>query len=546
MKLKNKKILFVLMASIACLTTIVTVVTSCSKANGKTKSTNDIFKQVLPTKEELVDLIKRRKDWANDLQVYFEGGLSKSGKKFERIETLATNASTYYQNNQKIAMTRDSGSLCQDDAAYSFGIAPDISNYRWKTGDVEEVTPHYLSYLYNPKLTKGMDLKGVKAETLAAENVGTLFIADFKFANYKTNFLDKNKMGGIVMQSRSSGLPSKTPALFMPNWLFGKNNPHLETDVNASAGITDFFVDPYDGLVFTGKTLDRIYDARKFDNVNKALINGKTDFKTFTDYAKAIVDVVRKNVSNWAKQHSSWKNKYVVMAMPNVMKGARIIDPNFSKDDLLFLSNIFIPQPVYFPILYADHNDQYTPGLGVKFPIPKRHINEVQQYVDNWGWIGGAILSDASNPDAAKRVGPTLGEAFEGTVDKVIYSYNEYLIKGYKPGTAEGEEVIRKFEANLANYVNSLDLNTKNSFNPTRILKEKPEVGKNFFIERKGNIYDANYGFIGQKTIVNILNRWMNGKDSSEVDLGIPNFTKDNVKHLRAFKDELNVKKIEE
>ncbi|MEJ3586582.1 hypothetical protein [Ureaplasma urealyticum] len=546
MKLKNKKILFVLMASIACLTTIVTVATSCSKANGKTKSTNDIFKQVLPTKEELVDLIKRRKDWANDLQVYFEGGLSKSGKKFERIETLATNASTYYQNNQKIAMTRDSGSLCQDDAAYSFGIAPDISNYRWKTGDVEEVTPHYLSYLYNPKLTKGMDLKGVKAETLAAENVGTLFIADFKFANYKTNFLDKNKMGGIVMQSRSSGLPSKTPALFMPNWLFGKNNPHLETDVNASAGITDFFVDPYDGLVFTGKTLDRIYDARKFDNVNKALINGKTDFKTFTDYAKAIVDVVRKNVSNWAKQHSSWKNKYVVMAMPNVMKGARIIDPNFSKDDLLFLSNIFIPQPVYFPILYADHNDQYTPGLGVKFPIPKRHINEVQQYVDNWGWIGGAILSDASNPDAAKRVGPTLGEAFEGTVDKVIYSYNEYLIKGYKPGTAEGEEVIKKFEANLANYVNSLDLNTKNSFNPTRILKEKPEVGKNFFIERKGNIYDANYGFIGQKTMVNILNRWMNGKDSPEVDLGIPNFTKDNVKHLRAFKDELNVKKIEE
>lgn len=452
----------------------------------------------------------------------------------------------YYQKNQKIAMTRDSGSLCQDDAAYSFGIAPDISNYRWKAGDVEEVVPHYLSYLYNPKLTKGMELKGVKAETLAAENVGTLFIADFKFGNYKTNFLDKNKIGGIVMQSRSSGLPSKTPALFMPNWLFGKNNPYLETDVNASAGITDFFVDPYDGLIFTGKTLDRIYDAKKFDNVNKAVIDGKSNFQTFTDYAKAIVSVVRKNVSNWAKQHSYWKNKTVVMIMPNVMKGARIIDPNFSKDDLLFLGNIFIPQPVYFPILYADQNDEYTPGLGAKFPIPKKDINEVQRYVDNWGWIGGAILSDATNPDAAKRVGPTLGEAFEGTVDKVIYSYNEYLIKGYKPGTAEGEAIIKKFEANLAKYVNSLDINTKNSFNPTRILKEKPVVGKNFFIERKGNIYDANYGFIGQKTMVNILNRWMNGENSPEVDLGTPNFTKDNVKHLRAFRDELNVKNTDE
>ncbi|MDU7892058.1 MAG: iron ABC transporter substrate-binding protein, partial [Ureaplasma parvum] len=104
----------------------------------------------------------------------------------------------------------------------------------------------------------------------------------------------------------------------------------------------------------------------------------------------------------------------------------------------------------------------------------------------------------------------------------------------------------KKFEANLAKYVNSLDINTKNSFNPTRILKEKPVVGKNFFIERKGNIYDANYGFIGQKTMVNILNRWMNGENSREVDLGIPNFTKDNVKHLRAFKDELNVKNTDE
>ena len=59
-----------------------------------------------------------------------------------------------------------------------------------------------------------------------------------------------------------------------------------------------FFVDPYDGLIFTGKTLDRIYDAKKFDNVNKAVIDGKSNFQTFTDYAKAIVSVVRKNVSN--------------------------------------------------------------------------------------------------------------------------------------------------------------------------------------------------------------------------------------------------------
>lgn len=175
--MKYKKIWITSIASIAFITTIVSTTTACSKV----KSSNDIFKQILPTKEELTNLIKRRKDWANDLQVYFEGGKSASGKEFERIQTLATNASIYYQKNQKIAMTRDSGSLCQDDAAYSFGIAPDISNYRWKAGDVEEVVPHYLSYLYNPKLTKGMELKGVKAETLAAENVGTLFIAELIF-----------------------------------------------------------------------------------------------------------------------------------------------------------------------------------------------------------------------------------------------------------------------------------------------------------------------------------------------------------------------------
>ena len=543
MKLKFKKILLSISTSLIILSSIITIAACSNQVKSKTN-----FSKTTPTLEELTELKKREEAWKADLEVYFEGGVSKSGKKFNRIETLSSKASSYYQKNQKIAVTNDSSSLCQDDALYAFGIAPDYSGFRWKTSELEEVHPHYLNYLYNSKLTKGMNFtgKGALPENFAKLNVGTLFIADFKFNKYKENFLDKNEIGGVAMQSRSSSLPSKTPALFMPSWLFGKNNPYLETNVNASAGITDFFVDPYDGLIFTGKTLDRIYDAKKFDNVNKAVIDGKSNFQTFTDYAKAIVSVVRKNVSNWAKQHSYWKNKTVVMTMPNVMKGARIIDPNFSKDDLLFLGNIFIPQPVYFPILYADQNDEYTPGLGAKFPIPKKDINEVQRYVDNWGWIGGAILSDATNPDAAKRVGPTLGEAFEGTVDKVIYSYNEYLIKGYKPGTAEGEAIIKKFEANLAKYVNSLDINTKNSFNPTRILKEKPVVGKNFFIERKGNIYDANYGFIGQKTMVNILNRWMNGENSPEVDLGIPNFTKDNVKHLRAFKDELNVKNTDE
>ncbi|EDU66906.1 putative ABC substrate-binding protein - iron [Ureaplasma urealyticum serovar 11 str. ATCC 33695] len=497
----------------------------------------------------MTELKKREEAWKADLEVYFEGGVSKSGKKFNRIETLSSKASSYYQKNQKIAVTNDSSSLCQDDALYAFGIAPDYSGFRWKTSELEEVHPHYLNYLYNSKLTKGMNFtgKGALPENFAKLNVGTLFIADFKFNKYKENFLDKNEIGGVAMQSRSSSLPSKTPALFMPSWLFGKNNPYLETNVNASAGITDFFVDPYDGLIFTGKTLDRIYDAKKFDNVNKAVIDGKSNFQTFTDYANVAVKAVRKRVSQWAKQNNKWKDKTTVMISPDVMPNGRIVDPNITKEDLLHLSNFFITQPVYLPILYADQNHPYTPGMGCKFPIPKKHLEDVQKYIDNWGWIGGAILSSsAENPDAAKRVGPTLGEAFEGTVDKVIYSYNEYLIKGYKPGTAEGEAIIKKFEANLAKYVNSLDINTKNSFNPTRILKEKPVVGKNFFIEREGTFCDGCYGFMGQKTIVNILNRWMNGENSPEVDLGIPNFTKDNVKHLRAFKDELNVKNTDE
>ncbi|WP_016829027.1 hypothetical protein [Ureaplasma urealyticum] len=543
--MKLKKILLFTSTNAMILSSIIATV-ACSNQNTKSKTD---FSKITPTKQELVEFKKRQEDWKNDLEVYFNGGISKSGKKFERIETLATNASAYYQNNQKIAVTNDSSSLCQDDALYSFGIAPDYSGFRWKTSELEEVHPHYLSYLYNKNLTRGMNFtgKGSLPENFAKLNVGTLFIADFKFSKYKENFLDKNQIGGVAMQSRSSGLPSKTPALFIPNWLFGKNNPYLEKDINASAGITDFFVDPYDGLIFTGKTLDRIYDAKKFDNVNKAVIDGQSNFQTFTDYAKAAVKAVRTRVSQWAKQNNKWKDNTAVMIMPDVMPNGRIVDPNITKEDLMHLSNFFITQPVYLPILYAEQNNPYTPGMGCKFPIPKKHLVDVQKYIDNWGWIGGAILSSsAENPEAAKRVGPTLGEAFEGTVDKVIYSYNEYLIKGYKPGTAEGEEVIRKFEANLANYVNSLDLNTKNSFNPTRILKEKPEVGKNFFIEREGTFCDGCYGFIGQKTIVNILNRWMNGKDSPEVDLGIPNFTKDNVKHLRAFKDELNVKKIEE
>ena len=66
--MKYKKIWITSIASIAFITTIVSTTTACSKV----KSSNDIFKQILPTKEELTNLIKRRKDWANDLQVYFE------------------------------------------------------------------------------------------------------------------------------------------------------------------------------------------------------------------------------------------------------------------------------------------------------------------------------------------------------------------------------------------------------------------------------------------------------------------------------------------
>nr|WP_318032055.1 hypothetical protein [Ureaplasma urealyticum] len=52
---------------------------------------------------------------------------------------------------------------------------------------------------------------------------------------------------------------------------------------------------------------------------------------------------------------------------------------------------------------------------------------------------------------------------------------------------------------------------------PTKVLKEKPVVGKNFFIERKGKFYDACYGFAGQDLVVNTLNKWTRGANAQKV-----------------------------
>ena len=345
------------------------------------------------------------------------------------------------------------------------------------------------------------------------------------------------------MQSRVSGLPSHYPAVLTPKFLFDPNlNPNLKKYASANYALPNYYSDPLDGIILTGKTLDRIYDAKKFSNVYNAHVAGKTHFETFTDFAKAMVDETRRGISQWSLKNDKWKDKTVLMVMPNFTPTAKMVDVNFKPEDLEFLSNVCINEPMYCPTIYSDPNDKYLPGLGAKFPIPVNHISQVQNYIDDYGQIGGKVLNGTGNPEASKQVGPTLGDAFKGTSDVVVFCYNEYGLLNYKPGTEEGEALVQQFEKNLTNYVNGLDINTKNNFNPTKMLKEKPVVGKNFFIIRKSSFYDAFLGFLGTIHNFNTFNKWMNGENARPIELNIPKFNKDNVQHIRAFKDDFKNK----
>ncbi|EDX53705.1 hypothetical protein [Ureaplasma urealyticum] len=536
MKFKHKKLLIGGLVFAIGLTSIIATATSCSKTNSENKKGK-------------LDLQSRRKDYAEGLKFWLDGGKTSLGTKFERVTTESSQIKERLSKNQRLATTRDSGSLVQDDAAYSFGIAPDYVHYRWNSADIKDAVPEYLRSYYNKDLTKGDGFKNATADKFASHNIGVLLVADSKVAsNGKMLEASGGSIGGLLIQSRSTGYTSKAPADIQPNLLFGDKNPFVAEKESDHAGRPNYFVDPFSGLITTGKTLDRIYDAKKFENVHNATINGKTGFNSFEEYAQAASDVARKNFSDWAKSNNVWKGKTVLNVMPNPQDYAGfLIDPEIKTDaDKFNVGNIFIVQPVYFPGIYASQDDPFTPGLGAKFPLPLKSVNKIQSFVDDYGWIGGKTLVGDSNKELSKTVSPTIGDAFENTTDVVVYSYNEYLIDGFKPGTPEGEALLKKFETNLANYVNSLTKETKNQFVPTKVLKEKPEVGKNFFIERKGNFYDASYGFAGQNLVVNTLNKWTRGPNAPKIDLGYPVFNKDNVKHIRAFKDSLGVNVLEE
>ncbi|RCJ02898.1 iron ABC transporter substrate-binding protein [Ureaplasma urealyticum] len=539
MKLKYKKILLVGLVAAIGLASATAIITSC-KDTKKNNSNNPTTK---------FDLESRRKDYAEGLKFWLNGGKTSLGTKFEKVITESSQIKERLSKNQKLGTTRDSGSLVQDDAAYSFGIAPDYVHYRWNSATIKDAVPEYLRSYYNENLTKGDSFKNATADKFANYNIGVLLVADSKVASHgKLLEASGGSVGGLLIQSRSTGYTSKAPADIEPNFLFGNQNPYVAEKESDHAGRPNYFVDPFSGLITTGKTLDRIYDAKKFNNVHNATINGKTGFNSFEEYAQVASDIARKNFSNWAKSNNEWKGKTVLNMMSNPQDYAGfLINPEIKTDvDKFNVGNVFIPQPVYFPGIYAAQDDPFTPGLGAKFPLPLKNINQIQSYVDDYGWIGGKTLVGDSNKELSKTISPTIGDAFENTTDIVIYSYNEYLIEGFEPGTAKGEEVLKKFETNLANYVNGLTKETKNQFVPTKVLKEKPVVGKNFFIERKGKFYDACYGFAGQDLVVNTLNKWTRGANAQNIDLGYPIFNKNTVKHSRDFKNSLGVKVLDE
>ena len=363
MKLKYKKILLGGLVAAISLASATAIITSC-KDTKKNNSNNPTTK---------FDLQSRRKDYVEGLKFWLNGGKTSSGTKFEKVITESSQIKERLSKNQKLGTTRDSGSLVQDDAAYSFGIAPDYVHYRWNSATIKDAVPEYLRSYYNENLTKGDSFKNATADKFANYNIGVLLVADSKVASHgKLLEASGGSVGGLLIQSRSTGYTSKAPADIEPNFLFGNQNPYVAEKESDHAGRPNYFVDPFSGLITTGKTLDRIYDAKKFDNVHNATINGKTGFNSFEEYAQVASDIARKNFSNWAKSNNEWKGKTVLNMMSNPQDYAGfLINPEIKTDvDKFNVGNVFIPQPVYFPGIYASQDDPFTPGLGAKFPLP--------------------------------------------------------------------------------------------------------------------------------------------------------------------------------
>lgn len=444
-----------------------------------------------------------------------------------------------------VALDRTSGSLEQSDSAYSFGIAPHLSHFKWQgSGSTDSasgknvVVPHYLNKYYDSSMTEGwvgrINEQGI--QTIVEKKIGVLFTTESNVeARYKKLAEDKT-IGAVVAQSRSSGLPSKYPWAHKPAFMFDdKANKYLHETDDSHAGNPNYLVSPNYGLIYTGQMLDKVYDASKFEPVNKATIAGQTGFTSFEAYSKKAAETAIAKTREWTRNNQQWKDKSVVVMMPNPQAGSGIIFTNDIKNETnkYNLGNVFYVQPVYHPWVYGSIDHEFVPGLGAKFPTPKKDLDTMSKYVDDYGWIGGKTLVEPSTKDtSSKQVAPNLANAFENTTDKVIYTYNQYMIEGFD-GTEATEDKVKAFEEALTKYIDGLSDTEWKQFNPTKILKEKPKVGKNFFIVRKDDWYDGSYGFLGQKVVVDYLDNWVKEKNGKgNVDLGLPKLGTDKPQHL--------------
>lgn len=479
-------------------------------------------------------------------------------QKEEEINTLtpykADNYNELIKKNYKFATTKDSGQQDQSDIAYAFGIAPDYVSYKIKGADYSSSAPLYLLDMinedpnasnYSQAVSFGRGSKA-KPEEFETRNIGFILTTSSNFLQYTQHLQGHTPvLAGITAQSRSATASSQRPSRILPNWLFWNKeydnftvNPNLALDPQAAKnGRTDLFIDPYDAFILSGKTFDRVYDASKFDNVKNATVGDKTGFSSFEEYATKVAQTTRQKIKQWVNSsNNKWENKsVVVLSTPVSGKSAKVHSADFNQEtNFDILNKTYAYQPQFFPILYGFKHDEFTPGLNMRFPIPKKNISQIQALVDNYGWIGGKRISEEDS-DRSTNVSSILAEGFENTTDIVIYTYNPQYVSGFD-GTKNTLDVLKQYEQSIGDYVDSLTLETKNQFTATKYLKQKPQYNKNFFIIPKDNSYDASLGILGQGYFANLINKAMN-EDAEDYDFGLPKFNKNTTKYIRAFKN---------
>ncbi|WP_031489209.1 Vmc-like lipoprotein signal peptide domain-containing protein [Ureaplasma canigenitalium] len=502
--------------------------------------TSDLPKEVeengLPTRRELNEREKAlldltTKQWHETIPEYTETLLSKGrAKDFYRQVTDPN-------GHNKFATTKDSGSIDQMDIAYAFGIAPHYAaikhTYQSNGQKKVEYVPVYLhdwKAVADESKTWVGNIKNDKTSQtdITTNKIGTILTTTTRLGGYYESFTKQDpKVFGWVAQSRSTDILSKRPARLLPNWLFWADqndptqkykvgNPHLKSKSIELAGNPNWYLDRYEPLINAGQMLDQLYDASKFDNIKNAEVGGQKGFTTFEAFARANVDIARKNISKWAKENASKVQGKTLLVVNN---GNKSVFPNEIKtqDQKDFIAkNFYAYIPTLFPIMYASSDDPYTPGLGYQFPLPKKNLTLIQQYVDDFGWFGGRALLKGSG-EAQLTVGKNIADAFESGVDVVTFVYDPSKVEGFDGSKAS----LLNFEKTITDFINSIG-DKKNDYNLTKMLKENPKVGKNFFISSKDEFYDAGLAFVGTtSSVVNIANKIVNQNlDAPKVETG--------------------------